>query len=295
MSKPSIQILNNYQYKKLFLPHISESKLLNTSKIQIYRIEDYLKGIIMPVIPYRTTFNFLIFVTTGTLTQHLENGAYNLIAGDLINVKQGNITATLSISKDIEGFFLIYESEVITDIALGSNDLKFFTMNPYVILDDENANWVRRVLELLEEETNGTSKDIEICIALLQTVLKKVIRLDMETKTSISRQLDIAFRFREFVQQFHIEHKNVLFYANLLHISENYLNKCVKEATNKPPKQWINEISILHSQILLQDKSRDVAGIAFELKYNSASYFTRLFKKVTGYSPTDYRKNKFIL
>lgn len=295
MSKPSIEILNNYQYKKLFLPHLDDSYLKNDNKIQVYRLEDYLRGILMPVIPYRTTFNFLILLTNGDMTQYLDSGAYTLSKNEIINVKNGNITATLSLSDDIRGYFVVYENDVITDISLGANDLKFFTMNPYVKLNEVNASWVSRILDLLEEETLSENRDIEICVTLLETVLMKVIRVDMEKKTPMSRQLDIAFRFRELVQKFHIDHKNVLFYANLLHISENYLNKCVKEATNKPPKQWINEISILHSQILLQDKSRDIAGIAFELKYNSPSYFTRLFKKVTGYSPSDYRKHKFIL
>lgn len=295
MSKPSIEILNNYQYKKLFLPHLDDSYLENDSKIQVYRLEDYLRGILMPVIPYRTTFNFMIMLTKGEMMQYLDSGAYTLTKNEIINVKNGNITATLSISDDIKGYFIVYENEVITDISLGTNDLKFFTMNPYVKLNDVNANWVGRILDLLEEESLSDTGDVEICVTLLETVLMKVIRADMEKKTPMSRQLDIAFRFRELVQKFHIDHKNVLFYANLLHISENYLNKCVKEATTKPPKQWINEISILHSQILLQDKTRDIAGIAFELKYNSPSYFTRLFKKVTGYSPSDYRKHKFIL
>ncbi|MGL5276674.1 helix-turn-helix domain-containing protein [Myroides sp.] len=295
MSKPSIEILNNYQYKKLFLPHLDDSYLKNESKIQVYRLEDYLRGILMPVIPYRTTFNFMIMLTKGEMMQYLDSGAYTLTKNEIINVKNGNITATLSISDDIKGYFIVYENEVITDISLGTNDLKFFTMNPYVKLNDVNANWVSRILDLLEEESLSDTGDVEICVTLLETVLMKVIRADMEKKTPMSRQLDIAFRFRELVQKFHIDHKNVLFYANLLHISENYLNKCVKEATTKPPKQWINEISILHSQILLQDKTRDIAGIAFELKYNSPSYFTRLFKKVTGYSPSDYRKHKFIL
>lgn len=295
MSKPSIEILNNYQYKKLFLPHLNDTYLKNESKIQVYRLEDYLRGILMPVIPYRTTFNFLILLTQGDMTQYLDSGAYTLVKNEIINVKNGNITATLSISDDIQGYFVVYENEVITDISLGANDLKFFTMNPYVKLNDINANWVSRTLDLLEEESLSEQRDIEICITLLETVLMKVIRVDMEKKTPMSRQLDIAFRFRELVQKFHIDHKNILFYANLLHISENYLNKCVKEATNKPPKQWINEISILHSQILLQDKTRDIAGIAFELKYNSPSYFTRLFKKTTGYSPSDYRRHKFLL
>ncbi|WP_197086599.1 helix-turn-helix domain-containing protein [Sphingobacterium sp. IITKGP-BTPF85] len=129
-----------------------------------------------------------------------------------------------------------------------------------------------KMLELLEEELFTEGKVMEICVSMLQCILLKIIKTDYEVKAPMSRQLDIAFRFREVVQKFHTDHKNVLFYANLLHISENYLNKCVKEATNKPPKQWINEISILHSQILLQDATRDIAGIAFEMKYKSPSY-----------------------
>ncbi len=292
--KSSIKMVSNKEYKKLFLPDISDNNLSNESKIQVYRIENYLKSILMPVIPYRTTFNFLIFVTKGSLTQHLENAAYTLTENQVINIKQGNITATLSLSEDVEGFFVIYENDIVTDIELGKNDIKFFNSNPFATLQPHVADWLKRILILLEEELFTEVKVMEICISLIQSALLKIIKTDIETKAPMSRQLDIAFRFRELVQQFHIDHKNVLFYANLLHISENYLNKCVKESTNKPPKQWINEISILHSQILLQDATRDIAGIAYELKYHSPSYFTRLFKKITGYSPKDYRKHKFM-
>lgn len=85
----------------------------------------------MPVIPYRTTFNFLIFVTKGTLTQHLESGSYTLAENQVINVKQGNITATLAISDDAEGFFVVYENEIVTDIELGINDIRFFNSHPF--------------------------------------------------------------------------------------------------------------------------------------------------------------------
>lgn len=292
--KSSIKIINNYEYKKLFLPDVTDHNLFNESKIQVYRIENYLRSILMPVIPYRTTFNFLIFVTKGTLTQHLESGAYTLAENQAINVKQGNITATLAISDDAEGFFVVYENEIVTDIELGINDIRFFNSHPFTPLSEHVSVWIQKMLQLLEEELFTEGKVMEICVSMLQCILLKIIKTDYEVKAPMSRQLDIAFRFREFVQKFHTDHKNVLFYANLLHISENYLNKCVKEATNKPPKQWINEISILHSQILLQDATRDIAGIAFEMKYKSPSYFTRLFKKVTGYSPSDYRKHKFL-
>ena len=101
-----MEILSNFQYKKLFLPNITEKILANNADIQLYRLEDYLKGILMPVIPYRTTFNFIIFVTNGHLKQYLENKEYAAEKGGVIFIKQGTITSTLELSDDIDGFFM---------------------------------------------------------------------------------------------------------------------------------------------------------------------------------------------
>lgn len=292
--KSSIRLLNNYEYKKLFLPDVTEHILFNESKIQVYRVENYLRNILIPVAPYRTTFNFLIFLRKGTLSQFVDGESFDLEKNQIINIKQGNITATLNISADAEGFFIVYENEVITDIEFGKNDLQFLSTKSDVSMDPMVATWNAKIIELLEDELFCENRDMQICISLFQSFLIKIIKGQSNTSKILNRQLSIVFQFRELVQKNHIEHKNVHYYAQLLNISENYLNKCVKEATNKPPKQWINEISILHSQILLQDATRDIASVAFELKYQSPSYFARLFKKVTGYSPTEYRKLKFL-
>ena len=71
--------------------------------------------------------------------------------------------------------------------------------------------------------------------------------------------------------------------------TENYLNRCTKLIFNKPPKVLLIEIIIQQSQLLLQDKSKEVAEIAYELNFNDPSYFGRLFKKVTGGTPSEYR------
>lgn len=288
----SIKLITNYQYKKLFLPDVSEQILFNNSKIQIYRIENYLRSIVIPVLPYRTTFNFLLFVSKGRLLQQVETSTIEVGINEVINIKQGNITATLEVSPDIEGYFIAYENEIITDIVLGRQDFVFFYSSPLLIIKEEYADWLMRLFILLEEEFLLEGRSLDVCISLFQSILLKIIRTEGSNIKKLTRQLDISFRFRELVQQYHIDHKNIQFYAGLLNISENYLNKSVKEVTNKPPKQWINDISILHSQILLQDTSRNIAGIAFELNYESPSYFTRLFKKTTGLSPTEYRQQK---
>lgn len=291
--KNSPKLISNYEYKKFFLPDITTHNLFNNSNIQLYRIENYLKKIVIPVNPYQTTFNFLIFVTKGYVKQQLETSVFEINANQALSIKQGNFTATLELSDDVEGFFVIYENEVITEIALTTSDLSFFYTSPFSILDHDQINWLIRLFELLEEELNQTEHINAISTALLQSALLKIIRTENTDNKSLSRASFISFQFRELVQKNHIQHKNIDFYADLLKISDNYLNKCVKETTGKAPKQWINEITIQHSQILLQDNSKEIAEIAFELHFQSPSYFSRMFKKVAGESPSDYR-TKFL-
>ncbi|KAF2337000.1 helix-turn-helix domain-containing protein [Flavobacterium daemonense] len=287
--KNNPKLLSNYEYKKFFLPDISAHNLFNNSNVQLYRIENYLKKIVIPVNPYQTTFNFLIFVTKGFVKQQLETSVFEINANQALSIKQGNFTATLELSDDVEGFFVIYENEVITEISLTTSDLNFFYASPFSILNPNKINWLTRLFELLEEELNQTEHIDAITTSLLQSALLKIIRTENTNNKSLSRASFISFQFRELVQKNHIQHKNIDYYSNLLKISDNYLNKCVKETTGKAPKQWINEITIQHSQILLQDNSKEIAEIAFELHFQSPSYFSRMFKKVTGESPSEYR------
>ena len=290
--KATPKLISNYDYKKLFLPDVSLHNLFNNSSLQLYRIEHYLKRIVIPVSPYQTTFNFLLFVTKGSLKQQLENSIFEVKAFEALNIKQGNFTATLDLSSDVEGFFVVYENEIISKIALNSNDLNFFYTSPFTIVNQATISWITKVFELLEEELQDSEANKAISIALFQSALLKIIKIENKSTEALSHVSSIAFHFRELVHKHHVLHKELGFYSQKLNISDNYLNKCVKETTGKPPKQWINEISILHSQMLLQDNSKEIAQIAFELNYQSPSYFSRLFKKVTGLTPSEYRSSK---
>jgi len=64
----------------------------------------------------------------------------------------------------------------------------------------------------------------------------------------------------------------------------------VSSVFKKTSKQLILEVAIIHSQLLLLETNKSVASIAYELEFDDPSYFTRLFKKIVGISPTEYRK-----
>lgn len=100
--------------------------------------------------------------------------------------------------------------------------------------------------------------------------------------------MELSLQFRDLLFKHHITEKRVVFYANKLSVTENYLNKCIKSVTRKSPKQWINEIDINYGKALLYS-TRDIAEIAYELNFQTASHFTQLFKKITGITPKEYR------
>ncbi|WP_197053475.1 helix-turn-helix domain-containing protein [Sphingobacterium sp. T2] len=72
-------------------------------------------------------------------------------------------------------------------------------------------------------------------------------------------------------------------------MSTNYLNRCVSSVFKKSAKQIILDVAIMHSQLLLSETNKTIATIAYELDFEDPSYFARLFKKVVGLTPSEYR------
>jgi AraC-like DNA-binding protein len=204
-------------------------------------------------------------------------------------VNQGTITATVVISPDAEGYIAVYEDEVVSNFLISYNKIGQFNYSPFISLENYDVQALLASFILLEEELKHNQHRTPVYLHLFFSILSRIAYNSIEEPGWLSRDLEILFKFKALVQENHIEHKSVIFYANKLAISENYLNKCIKRTTGKSTIQWINETNILYSQILLKDPNRDVAQIAYELNFQSPSYFARLFKKITGQSPTEFR------
>lgn len=57
-----------------------------------------------------------------------------------------------------------------------------------------------------------------------------------------------------------------------------------------PPKEYVLQLKIKKAQELMMNKSLSISEISNELGFYSYSYFTRLFKSKTNFSPSEYRK-----
>ncbi len=80
-------------------------------------------------------------------------------------------------------------------------------------------------------------------------------------------------------------------YAQSNHVSISWFIRNFKQCTGSTPMQYILSKRIYNAEILLHDSSYNVTEIAQIVGYDNPLYFSRIFKKIKGLSPSEYRKN----
>ncbi len=80
-------------------------------------------------------------------------------------------------------------------------------------------------------------------------------------------------------------------YAQNNHVSVSWFIRNFKQCTGSTPMQYILSKRIYNAEILLHDSTYNVTEIAEIVGYDNPLYFSRIFKKVKGISPSEYRKN----
>lgn len=80
-------------------------------------------------------------------------------------------------------------------------------------------------------------------------------------------------------------------YAQSNHVSVSWFIRNFKHCTGSTPMQYILSKRIYNAEILLQDSTYNITEISEIVGYDNPLYFSRIFKKVKGLSPSEYRKS----
>lgn len=81
--------------------------------------------------------------------------------------------------------------------------------------------------------------------------------------------------------------------AEELQVGYSWFRKVFKSYTGISPGQYCIQLKIDKAKAMLADPSLSVKEIAYNLKFESSFYFSKLFKEKTGITPTAYRQRQF--
>ncbi|MBR6198309.1 MAG: bifunctional hydroxymethylpyrimidine kinase/phosphomethylpyrimidine kinase [Bacteroidaceae bacterium] len=100
--------------------------------------------------------------------------------------------------------------------------------------------------------------------------------------------------YRDFVAMQDTECKNshdVIYYANALNVSARYLSQVTRKVANQSPKAIIDNTLLTRIKELLRT-DKTIQEIAYALEFSSQAHLTNFFKKLTGTTPTNFRKKQ---
>lgn len=79
--------------------------------------------------------------------------------------------------------------------------------------------------------------------------------------------------------------------AKKINMSYHHFSRFFKESTGKNFIDYLTELRIDRAREILKDKTFNIKEICYEVGYTDPNYFSKIFKKSTGLTPTEYRNN----
>lgn len=201
-------------------------------------------------------------------------------------------------SRNIDGVVITLAARWLDRLLAGAPDLAARLRAPCLLsLDDGTPEWVRleRCLQTLMDEWNGTGlwRDaaIEAAFSMLVIALGRTDGLSQESPGApVPRSLAHARRYRELIEQSFREQRSIRHYAALLGLTPTQLNRVCRQALGTSALGVLNGRLLTEAKRDLAYSSLSVKAIALTLGFSDAAYFTRLFTRHTGRSPTAFRE-----
>ena len=263
-------------------------------KVETFEASDYVS------VPQRTNYFTVFWVQEGTGTFCAESGQYPFVPNSLLFLVPYQSFKFIAQS-GVRGLCLQFHANFLCietyHEEVGCNGVLFndtYGM-PCVNLEECHARDAARLLdEMRRELEGGRLAHSEVLLSYLKIFLVRATRIKLEQQElacdSHSRLPEVLTNLRQLIEEHFRTHHAPADYAAMLHIAPKSLARLVKMHLNKTLTELIRERVLKQAKWELLHTRKAVKEIAAGLGFHDIFYFSRLFKRATGCSPTFFRE-----
>lgn len=203
-----------------------------------------------------------------------------------------------------QGFSINFHEDFLKGTELAKQIKKYgffsYTVNEALHLSPKEEKQMESIVENIEIEyqNNQDAFSKDIIISHLSTLLKYANRF-YERQFLHRKELgkDLFSEFNYYVSEYFeagkLQEKGIPTIEDIalkMSVSQRYLSDTLKKITGKTTTEHLQLRLIDEAKEILLHPNKSITEVAYELGFEYPAYFSRLFKKKEGVSPTIYRE-----
>ena len=106
------------------------------------------------------------------------------------------------------------------------------------------------------------------------------------------KHANIIHQATRYIREHYAEKLTLNSVAAQVYLSPTYFSRIFRQETGETFNAYLNAVRIEQSKKLLTDQSVRLIDISLMVGFDNQSYFTKVFKRITGMSPLQYREKK---
>ncbi|MBQ2891056.1 MAG: helix-turn-helix transcriptional regulator [Clostridia bacterium] len=222
-----------------------------------------------------------VYILSGSCSYSFDDGrVFTVNQGDILYLAH-NADYTMNIHTPSYRF-------IYCDFEFDGEDLR--ESNVYSLIEDSDSeNLFRRLYKKYKTFSEDSFAE---CMSLLYTIYGIILRTQSKDhkKQSVEGKIGEA---KEYIDTHFTDVAiSVTALAEQTGMSEVYFRKLFKKQYNVSPSQYIISVRIKKAKQLLNYSFLTLEKCALQSGFSSVQYFCRVFKTITGITPSEYRNNK---
>lgn len=266
------------------------------SLIKIFEVfpEEAVKIKSAPDEPHFHDFEELLIGTEGVLEHFIDFKSQEIEAPYISFVTKGKVHRVIPKAKDgrCHVWAIRFKSEFIPETTFQL--YSFFNHNANIKLSHGRCfDRLVQMCAMIQDELKQSEPDLSVVKHLLSTlfVMIESEKQKQSPDTAFENTQNSTFsNFLNLLENNFRRDEGVEFYAEHLFMTSRNLNQITQKLVHQSVSEIIETRKLIEAKNLLTASDKTIAEIAFEIGYNEKSYFSKVFKKKSGQTPSEFRE-----
>ena len=247
----------------------------------------------------------ITYVRKGTMCYKVNNLVYHLKEGDIVFNNSGALhSGTMENQEDCAYIPVTFDPRLIYGFFQSTINSKYVdpviqdSMLPAICIDQSESwhkpfrEYLLRIIALDEKKPDFYELDIIICLQSMWRLLLEHITYEPQTSRENSLEYDRIKKILSYIEENYQNKITLNDIAGHIHLCESECTRLFKRHMTTTVFAFLQEYRIERSLEFLQ-ADQPVSAVADKAGFSDPNYYSKVFAKIKGCSPREYRKHRF--